>query len=226
VIVPIPVYAILGHLASGLVILGACEAAFDGKWLIDRQWTPGSFGLCGVTAYLLGRLCAVTSRFVVERWLVRGVFGAPECVLLTDRSRASRGWKKAFFPTYFQNLPHDVREQALQWADEDGFHETGPDFFAYAQSVVEEDRFVKNRLGTLVQMSGICRSMCIGLVIVAAILVTGIFWHSLSSSGWGQAEWRKLGYCALSLIEAAGMFYRHLRFIRQHAAEVFVGYSR
>ena len=63
-----------------------------------------------------------------------------------------------------------------------------------------------------------CRTLCLGLLIVSLILVSGILWNS-AVSGWGKAEWRKLGYCALSLFEAAAMLYRYLKYHRQHAIE-------
>ena len=56
---------------------------------------------------------------------------------------------------------------------------------------------------------------------MSAILASGIVWHS-AVSGWGQAEWRKLGYCLLSLIEATGMLYRCLRYYRQNAIEMLL----
>jgi hypothetical protein len=223
VIVPIQVYAVLGHLASGLVILAACEAAFDGKWLIDREWTPGTISLCGVTAYVLGRLVAVLSRLVIERSFVPVVLGAPEDILLAREQRSTRTWATALFPNYFQSLAKDTRDQIFAQAANDGLQASPPGILAHARSLVDEERTAPNRFGTLAQMSGICRTMCLGLLIVAAILVTGIFWHSLASR-WSQAEWRKLGYFALSLVEAAGMLYRHLKFLRQHALEMLVGY--
>ncbi len=186
--VPIPIYAVLGHLASGLVILAACEAAFDGKWLIDRQWTPGAIGLCGITAYFLGRLFAALSRLVFERGVVR--------------------------------IPDRIRDHASQQAGIDGFNGARHILFLEARSAVEQDGATRNRLETLLQMSRICRTMCLALLVVAAILVSGIFWHGFSSR-WSQAEWRKFGYCALSLIESAGMLHRYLKYLRQHAAEVF-----
>jgi hypothetical protein len=221
--VPIPIYAVLGHLASGLVILAACEAAFDGKWLIDRQWTPGAIGLCGITAYVLGRLFAELSRLAIERWFVRRVLQAPEKMLL-GRERVTTRWKRLLFSGYYQPLADEVRDEVLQQAETDGLQKSHHELFGRLRSVVEEDRGTRNRLDTLLQMSAICRTMCLGLLLVAAILVSGIFFHGFSSR-WSQAEWRKLGYCALSLIESTGMLYRYLKFLRQHTAEVFAFFA-
>lgn len=221
--VPIPIYAVLGHLASGLVILAACEAAFDGKWLIDRNWTPGAIGLCGITAYVLGGLFAALSRLAIERWFVRQILQAPEKMLLA-RERVTGRWKRLLFAGYYRPLADDLHDEVLQQAAVDGFRGSHQELFGRLRSVVEEDRGIRNRLDTLLEMSAISRTMCLGLILVAAILVSGIFWHGFSSR-WSQAEWRKLGYCALSLIESTGMLYRYLKFLRQHTVEVFAFFA-
>lgn len=221
---PIPVYAILGYLASGFAILAACEAGYDGNWLLDREWSPGTISLCGVMAYCLGRMVAAVSRFVIEHKFVRGCLSAPEDTLLARESIASRNWKQALFANYYKPLPENIRGQILRGAGQDALDESGRALFRHALAVVDEDRATQNRLNTFLHMSGICRTMCLGLLVVAGILISGIVWHSLSS-GWSQAEWRKLGYCLLSLIEAGGMLYRYLKYLRQHAMEVFIAYA-
>ncbi|MBI3864670.1 MAG: hypothetical protein HY290_22560 [Planctomycetia bacterium] len=68
------------------------------------------------------------------------------------------------------------------------------------------------------------RNLCMGLLVVAAILTFGMAWHSVSSS-WGKSDWRKFGYCSAALLEATVLLYRYLKTQRRHAVETLVWYA-
>ena len=89
---------------------------------------------------------------------------------------------------------------------------------------MRQEPAILRRLDLYRQLSDICRSLCVGFVAVAAILVAGIIWHGVDA-GLGQSDLRKLGYCVLSLFEAVGMLYRYRNFERQYAVVVLVGYA-
>jgi hypothetical protein len=209
----------VGCLASGLLILAACEAGYDGRWLIERNWSPAAIGLCGGIAVCLGRTVSAASRWLIDDWFVGACLPRPEFYLLAPDESLRRVWKSIVFPSYFMPLPQSARELVAQVTNQEGSGEHAAPIRALTQyRAAERDR---NRL------LGFCnfyRTMCVGLLVVAAVLISGIIWHCLFSS-WGQAESRKLGYALLALLESVGMLYRYLKFRRQHAAAVLIAFA-
>jgi hypothetical protein len=162
VMLPFRTYEIPGALVSGFLILAACEAGYDGSWLIEQEWNPERISVYGSIALCIGLVVAALSRYLLEIKFVRRWLKSPDDMLLADA--------------------------------------------------------LASRFSMSLQLCTICRTLCLGLLVVALILVSGILWHS-AVSGWGQADWRKLGYCVLSLLEAVGMLFRFLKYYRQHAIE-------
>jgi hypothetical protein len=215
-------YDAVGCLACGLLILAACEAGYDGRWLIERNWSPAAIGLCGVVALCLGQIVSAASRWFIDDWFVGAVVSPPEENLLAREDRFRRGWKSIVFRSYYRPLPQDARERIMQAASREAFSRPVNQVLPRALAVIGEDRAAAQPLDRLLQFCSFYRTMCMGLLVVAAVLISGIIWHSLFSS-WGQAESRKLGYALLALLESVGMLYRYLKYLRQHAASVLVG---
>jgi hypothetical protein len=213
-------YDAVGCLACGFFILAACEAAYDGRWLFERSWSPAAIGLCGMIALCLGRIVSAASRLVVDDWFVGGVVSRPEENLLGREKRFQYDWKQIVFRSYYKPLPRS-RELIVPAASREG-RAPAMQIFRRALAVISDDRAAAHRCDRLLQFCSFYRTMCVGLLAVSVILVSGIVWHSLFSS-WGQAESRKLGYALLALLESVGMLYRYLKFRRQHAAAVLVG---
>ncbi len=188
-----------GALASGFLILAACEAGYDGSWLIDQDWNPDRISRYGAVAFCIGLLVAAISRRVIEDKFVAAWLRRPEEFLPGGNMVGQRSWRRVLFPRYYAPLAEETRNQVASATG------TG----------VTDDRISFHLYTT-------CRTLCLGFLIVSAILASGIVWHSVVS-GWGQAEWRKLGYCILSLFEATGMLYRYLKYFRQHAIQVLIG---
>jgi len=212
---PFRTYEIPGALISGFLILAACEAGYDGTWLIDQDWNAERISVYGSMSLCLGLVAAALSRYLLEYKFVGGWLKAPEEILLADASSGRRHWKRALFPGYFALLSPSTRDQIRSRAEERATRQVQ----IHAGSAAETNaRSPRNRFSTSLQLATICRTLCLGLVSVSLILASGIVWNS-AISGWGQAEWRKLGYCALSLFEAVGMLYRYLKYHRQHAIE-------
>jgi hypothetical protein len=212
-------YDAVGCLACGLLILAACEAGYDGRWLIERNWSPAAIGLCGVVAVCLGRIVSAASRLLIDEWFVGGCLPRPWLTLLSAKSCLRRGWKPIVFSGYFRPLPEGARElvERATKRETSGERASSIDPRAFAKySASERER---NRL---LQFCSFYRTMCVGLLVVAAVLVSGIICHCLFSS-WGQAESRKLGYAFLALLESVGMLYRYLKYLRQHAAAILLG---
>ncbi len=217
-------YEAIGYLISGLLILGACEAAHDGRWLINRDWPPSRISLYMTMAYSIGQVVAALSRILIEQTFVRKCLRMPADVLLTSALPRPRTWRYVLFPAYFQPLDDADRHRILQAALRDGVSGSGHAIFDHACAIVERDESMHRKVEVSQQVACLWRNLCLGLVIVAAILISGMLWHSVSST-WGKSDWRKLGYCTLALLEAVGMLYRYLRFSRRHAVEVLTSFA-
>jgi hypothetical protein len=216
--------AVLGYLVCGFLMLAACEAAYDGNWLFERDWQPEAIVIFGTIALCGGWFVSRVSRELLERQFVRGCLQAPEEILFAESLHGDRSWKRTLFPGYFRPLPDETRDWILETAERDGLNEPGAALFRHALSVVHQQPAMRRRIELSRQLSDICRSLCVGCVAVSVILITGIIWHGLYSS-WGQSDLRKLGYCLLSLWEALGLLYRYLKYQRQYTLHVLTGYA-
>src|SRR5258708_27370932 len=86
-------YDAVGCLVCGLLILAAFEAGYDGRWLIDRSWSPAAIGVCGMLSLGLGRIVSAASRLVIDDWFIGACLPRPEFYLLSPEKCLRRGWK-------------------------------------------------------------------------------------------------------------------------------------
>ncbi|HEY2251585.1 MAG TPA: hypothetical protein VGH74_11015, partial [Planctomycetaceae bacterium] len=193
--------AVLGYLICGFLILAACEAACEGTWLVERDWQLDSIVFFGTIALCSGWIVSRIGLALLEDKFLRGCLKSPEQFLFAAAPPASRSWKHTLFPGYYRPLPQETRDRIVEAAERDAFGECGIGLFQYAAAAVQQEPSILRTLDRNRQLSGICRSLCVGFVAVSAILICGIIWHGLYS-GLGKADLRKLGYCVLSLWEA------------------------
>jgi len=113
--------AVLGYLVCGFLLLAACEAAFEGTWLIERDWHLGAQVVFGTIALCGGWSISRIGLALLERKLVCGCLQTPECILLADPSRGIRGWRRILFRGYYRPLPDETRERILEAAERHGF---------------------------------------------------------------------------------------------------------
>ena len=236
---PFRAYDIPGALLSGFLILAACEAGYDGTWLIDHEWNPERISRYGVIAFVIGLVVAAISRRVVEDILVAGSLRRPAEFLLDGGTIGPRDLRRVLFRGYYAPLADATREWILRTSDggtiprDSGIREhseiarsRNAHEFRYAGSLqgsvgASEVSAAGDVRNLNFHLYTTCRTLCLGLLAVGAVLASGIVWHA-AVSGWGQAEWRKLGYCLLSLFEAAGMLHRYLKYYRSHAIEELI----
>jgi len=221
---PAAALTVLGYLASGFLVIAACEAGYDGRWLISREWTLERIGFYSGISYTIGSLVAVLADLLIERRFVGRYLAFPEEMLLTGEADGRRRWKRALFRVYFQPVPEEFRARIITRALHDQVPASGRALFLHASATAGDDRALLNRLRVSLEFSRVCRTMCLALLVVAAILASGMIGHGFSTR-WGQAEWRKFGYFAWALSESTFMLYRYLKFLRQHTLQVLAGYS-
>ncbi|MGE5193802.1 MAG: hypothetical protein ACM3U2_15000 [Deltaproteobacteria bacterium] len=219
---PFRTYDIPGALAAGFLVLAACEAGYDGSWLIDQDWNPERITVYGSIALCIGLVVALASRYLIEHKFVLGWLKAPEENLLGGAAFGPRDWRRRLFPAHYAPLEEGTRGRILSAAGGEGPDGPTTPRVRRACAAVQRVRITSNAFSLSLHLYTTYRTLCLGLLLVSAILASGIVWHS-AVSVWGQAEWRKLGYCLLSLFEAVGMLYRYLRFYRRHAVETLLG---
>src|SRR5262245_30883295 len=98
---PFRTYEIPGALIAGFLILAACEAGYDGTWLIDQEWNSERISVFGTMSLCLGIVVAALSDYLLERKFVGGWLKAPEEILVADVPSDMRHWKRALFSGYF-----------------------------------------------------------------------------------------------------------------------------
>jgi hypothetical protein len=145
-------YLAIGHVVCGLLILGACEAAHDGTWLIDRDWPPGRVSMYLTMAYYIGQFITILTTFV-------------------------HGKNATARPAHALASSIEVHGSAIPGR-------------------------IPRRLDAPPTLAELWRTLCVGLLVVAAILFCGTLWHGVWMN-WGQSDWRKLGYGTLALAGAA-----------------------
>lgn len=222
--IPLSVYDTLGYLAAGFLILAAAELGYDGTWLVERDWKPGSTALYVTMAYVIGHIVANISSYLIEHRFLRGLLKSPEETLFADEKPSEKcGWREKLFPIFFKPLPKKTQDRILKAAEPEGLNEPGRALFLHAFAVVKSDKVTMDRLNTFLNLYGFCRNMCLAMLIAPVILVTGAARHVVMV-GWTDADCAKLLFALVSIAGAVGMLYRYLKFFRHYTIEVLNSY--
>ncbi len=219
---PLSVYDILGYLASGFLILAASEFAFDGQWLLDRDWKPGSIGLYVTMAYVIGHISANLSSDLIENRFGRKLLGPSE-ILLFRSENANNGFWAYVFPGFFKPLPTKTQERVLKAAEPEGLNEPGRALFLHAFAIVKQDKTTLERLNTFLNLYGFCRNIAFALIVAAMVIAASGVWYPLALCLY-HPDWKKVGIAVICVIGAIGMLYRYLKFYRHYTHEVFITY--
>ncbi len=218
---PLSVYDILGYLVSGLLILATGEFAFEGNWLVERDWKPGSIALYVTMAYIIGHISANLSAWLIEQKFGRGLLGASEELLFKDDA-GSRFWARVF-PGFFKPLPQKTQQRVLDAAKLEGMDTPGRAMYLHAFAVVKQDKGTLDRLNTFLNLYGFCRNISFALLLALIVMAASVPWY-VFGLGVYTVDWRKVGIAALCVVGAVGMLYRYLKFYRHYTHEVFITY--
>lgn len=222
---PLSVYDILGYLASGFLILAAAEYGFDGSWLVDRDWKPGSIALYVTMAYVIGHISANLASFFLEEKFGRKILGPSEELLFgVDRPAGQKRaiWRR-LFPGFHKPLPQETQARVLKTAEQKGMNNVGRALYLHAFAVVKQDKATLERLNTFLNLYGFCRNISFALVAAVGIIGVSSAWYA-GALGLTTPHWGKVGTAVLCLVGAAGMLYRYLKFYRHYTHEVFISY--
>jgi hypothetical protein len=215
---PFSVYDFFGYLSAGFVLLVGLAAAFTGSNAWEKSPTTIVTLLLIVLAYSSGQVVANVAGHVIERRLVGGWLKSSTQILFAP---AETGPVARLFPGYFRPLPEAQQRAVLNVAAKSGIAGPGEGLFFHCFARVKREEAVMARLNTFLNLYGFCRNMSVALVVVAVCLGAGSAAGSAHTGSVVSPGWWVVG----SLVIAAGLFYRYLKFFRLYAVEVYVSYA-
>ena len=210
--IPFSVYDFFGYLACGFLLLAGANYTLDLGVPFNDGWSLPEGSLFVLIAYVVGQITAGLAAWLLERQLVHRCLRSPHSYLLQDISNCQR----RLFPGFTAPLPEATRKRVLEKARTAGIQEPGEALFLHAFARVKRDESTLTRLNGFLALYGFCRNMAFALLLLALLFV----WAGVVTGKPVDARW-----IAFSVLGAAGMFWRYLKFFRQYAYEVFVTYS-
>jgi len=208
---PFSPYDFFGYLASGFLLVLVVDFVTHAGWLVHGA-TPTVLAMAFWTAaaYVVGQILATPSAWLLESVFVGRVLGRPEKILLGARA-ARLTW---LFPGYAAPLPTAIKARVVRKAEDLA---SDPEaLFLHAAAQARNQPGAAARMGTFLNLYGFCRNVSFTLVLSAALLVgTAIV------TGDPQARWM----AAVAAVGSIGMFYRYLKFLRLHGAELLLAFE-
>jgi len=219
--IPFSIYDFFGYLASGFLILGATDYAFNSGWLDKKEIGIGFGVLWIVIAYIFGHILANLSGHFLEAKMVRQILRCPEETLFADQPPS--GWKRHIFPGYYNSLPIETRNRVIQKAIAKAqISVPGRALYFHCFGIVKRDEAARGRLNTFLNLYGFCRNVSLASIVAGGILVVGFL------ADWGyerKLDTEKIWWAVVALGVAIGLFYRYLKFYRHYTVEVFITYA-
>lgn len=217
--IPFSIYDIFGYLAAGAIVMFSWALAFNAPWLQGELSVVVSTGFI-LFGYVLGHVLAAISSWLFEQWIVRGLIGPCEELLMNERQLG--GIFGAVLPSFGKALPDDIRNGVTTKAHAEGVSSGGRALFLHCLSVVRHDTPTAERLATFLNLYGFSRNASL-----ACFVGGGIFFY---------AALRQHCYCChahhdnlvawggLAVVLGAFLFFRYLKFYRHYTQEVFLSY--
>jgi hypothetical protein len=154
-------------------------------------------------AYVVGHLLAGLASAILERRFVGKYLGRPS-VLLLGTARGPR-WFRSLYPEFYEALPQATIDKILSKARIQGISESGEALFWLAYDHARKRKARASRVGTFLNLYGLCHNLSMTAIIVSLMLVVS-GWHRENS----QDYWRAVANAILG----DGMFLRYLKFYR------------
>lgn len=212
---PFKDYDFWAYLSSGFLFLFCVDHVTGTGLFAKEQWTVIQGAIVVSAAYVVGHLAASISSMLFERILVGRVLGPPRLVLF-DAAKTPR-LVRMLMPGYFQPLPENARNKALEKGSALGIQGPGEDLFWPAYDVAKNNPTTKERLQSFLNQYGFCRNVALVALADAAILA--------ASHQWFCAPRENLAYAIAAAVIGVGMLFRYLKFYRLYAVEVFTSFA-
>lgn len=211
--IPFSVFDFFGYLASGFVVLTVVDYCFQLGISLGAGAEIWDGFLVVVLMYVVGHLVAGLSTAILENALLRRRTGAPEELLLREAGTDRRG--VLGIERLFRPMPEETRGRILARARTDGFQGAGRALFVHCHSLAIRNPVVAERLAVFANVYVFCRNMSMATILALPLLA------GRAIVGFRHA-WLWFG---ASVLVAAGMFVRFLKFYRHFTEEVLREYA-
>jgi hypothetical protein len=132
---------------------------------------------------------------------------------------------KGLFPQYNEKLPKEIQARVRRCAEKREFQGTDDSLFVHAFGVVKQNELLLKRSDIFLNLYGFSRNLSFAFIIVGVLVLFGpiddrkYIFH-INATAYDFNWW---GF--IFILIAVAMFYRYLKFYRQHAYDIFVSYA-
>jgi hypothetical protein len=215
---PFDAYDFFGYLASGLLLLVGLERAFGFPRVLGADFKVVDSAVLLLAVYVAGQLIAGPAKTVLEDLVIGRVLGRPNVNLLHARRR--QGMWPVLFPGFYAPLPEEIRDRVLGRAKREGINGAGEALFLhvrYSAAILSDEKLMARLKGFLGQY-GFARNLAFTSLLIAAVMPAKIWLAPPAPPGLAREALVTLGVGIL-------LFYRFLKFYRQHSFELFNTYA-
>lgn len=211
--IPFSTYDFFAYLSSGTVLVVASDYISGAGLLHQHEMTPVFAVALVVFTYVCGHVAAHFSSLILEHLVLYRLLGHPASILMGEPPR----WR-AFawaFPNYFRPLPAQTKARVNEHAEARGFLGRGEALFLHTYAIASSNSRIQSRLDDFRNQYGFARNISF-----AFMASSGALFVAFAIGRPVGLEWT-----VLSAIVGVTLFYRYLKFFRQHSYEVLIRYA-
>lgn len=203
------------YLSAGFLFLFTLDYILGTGLFAKEQWTVVQVVIAGSAAYVVGNLASSISAILFERLLIGRFIGAPRQVLFGVVTAPKL--VRVLMPGYFEALPANTRDKALEKGKALGVTGPGEDLFWPAYDVAKNNSVAMGRMQAFMHQYVFFRNVALVALIDAAMLAGSHLWFGAPKAN--------LWWAVAALVTGVGMLFRYLKYYRHYAVEVFTSFA-
>jgi ethanolamine transporter EutH len=213
--IPFKDFDFWAYLSAGFLFLFTLDYILKTSVFTKESWTVVQVVVAASAAYVVGNLASSISSTLFERMLVGRFLGPPRQILFG----AVTGPKvlRVLMPEYFEALPPNTRNKALEKGRTLGVTGPGEELFWPAYDAAKNNAVAMVRLQSFMHQYVFCRNVALVAFVDAAMLAG-------SHLGF-TAPKDNLWWAAGAIVAGIGMLFRYLKYYRLYAVEVFTSFA-
>jgi hypothetical protein len=107
-------YDLFGYLASGIISLGLCDIVVGTKFVLRDSWSISSAVAVILASYIVGHIISGLAALLIDRGLVRPLFGTPANLLMRSEKRNYSWLQRALLGEFLKPLHPSLRSRVLR----------------------------------------------------------------------------------------------------------------
>lgn len=213
--IPFKDFDFWAYLSAGFLFLFTLDYILETGVFAKESWTVVQVVIAASTAYVAGSLASSISSVLFERMLVGRFLGPPRQVLFGAVTAPKV--LRALMPDYFEALPPNTRDKALEKGRALGVTGPGEELFWPAYDAAKNNSVAMGRLQSFLHQYVFYRNVALVAFVDAAILAGSHLWFS------GPKD--NLWWAAGAMVTGVGVLFRYLKYYRLYAVEVFTSFA-